>query len=315
MRDISTKITGDTLTADEFNDVPTEIENAILACGIALSSSDLYQLSKAISHYVAIGSFYSSTGTNNYTLSLVGSKDSPDSYYNGMIVRCIIPNGNTGAVTINVNSLGSKSVGLDNGLTPLASGVLPSGYAEFVYISSNNAFDLRSIYKSTTTRKGIVELATDAETISGIDAERAVTPSGVAALLASHVFPSGTKMVFYQAAAPIGWTIDAAVNDRAIVALSGAGGTTGGSWVISGLGVGGHALTTNQIPPHTHIIPGYLLSSGGTAVDSVPTPGGLVVDANNSTQSAGGGQPHNHSLSSSGSWRPSYAAVIVCTKD
>lgn len=44
-------------------------------------------------------------------------------------------------------------------------------------------------------------------------------------------FPSGTKLIFPQAVAPIGWTLDASVNDRFVRISNTVGGGTGGSWV------------------------------------------------------------------------------------
>ena len=42
--------------------------------------------------------------------------------------------------------------------------------------------------------------------------------------------PAGTKLPFYQAAAPVGWTLDTSVNDRFIRISNSAGGTTSGSF-------------------------------------------------------------------------------------
>ena len=80
-------------------------------------------------------------------------------------------------------------------------------------------------------------------------------------------FPSGTKMLFQQTAAPTGWTKDTAHNDKAIRVVSGtvgSGGTNAFSTLdatalgtitssISG-SVSGHTLTTSEIPSHTHFV-------------------------------------------------------------
>lgn len=73
-------------------------------------------------------------------------------------------------------------------------------------------------------------------------------------------FPSGTKLLFYQATAPTGWIKDISINDRAIRVVSGIGGVTGGSFSFSSVfttrtvngSVGGTSLTIDQIPPHDH---------------------------------------------------------------
>ena len=64
--------------------------------------------------------------------------------------------------------------------------------------------------------------------------------------------PTGTRMLFYQASAPTGWTKVTSVNDRLLRAVSGSGGSTGGNWEISGLSIGGTALLTSQMPSHSH---------------------------------------------------------------
>ena len=53
MKDLNDKATGSTLTASEFNEIPSEIQQAITDSGQTLSSGDLTQLSKATSANVA----------------------------------------------------------------------------------------------------------------------------------------------------------------------------------------------------------------------------------------------------------------------
>ena len=76
-------------------------------------------------------------------------------------------------------------------------------------------------------------------------------------------FPSGTKMLFAQSAAPTGWTKDTANNDSALRVVNGTtGGTQGGtngfttkfnnSVATSGGAVNNHTLTTAQMPSHNH---------------------------------------------------------------
>jgi hypothetical protein len=87
-------------------------------------------------------------------------------------------------------------------------------------------------------------------------------------------FASGTKMVFYQASAPTGWTQDtaAALSNTVMSVVTGTGGGTGGSTSyfssflattdksapaqpvsgsVSGT-VGGHTLSTPEIAAHSH---------------------------------------------------------------
>jgi hypothetical protein len=64
--------------------------------------------------------------------------------------------------------------------------------------------------------------------------------------------PSGSVMLFYQAAAPVGWTQVTTQNDKALRVVSGTGGVAGGtnafSIVMAQSVVGGHTLSAAEIP-------------------------------------------------------------------
>ena len=142
----------------------------------------------------------------------------------------------------------------------------------------------------------------------------------------------GTRAVFYQATAPLGWTQVASINDRVLRVVSGPGGGSGGGWTITGLSattsvtVAGHVLTVAQLPAHDHI----QTLNGDTSVNAsgngAPANGwssqstGVAEQRANRTWATGSGQPHAHgatadtSVSQSGSWRPSYIDVIVCER-
>jgi hypothetical protein len=59
---------------------------------------------------------------------------------------------------------------------------------------------------------------------------------------------AGTRMVFYQASAPTGWTAVGSLNDRVLRVNNSTAGNTSGSWTVSGFTVAGHSLTTAQLP-------------------------------------------------------------------
>lgn len=69
---------------------------------------------------------------------------------------------------------------------------------------------------------------------------------------ALDVIPSGTKMLFCQAAAPAGWVQDTTHNDKALRVVSGVGGGSGGSnsfsTVMAQTVVGNHTLTLGETP-------------------------------------------------------------------
>lgn len=164
-------------------------------------------------------------------------------------------------------------------------------------------------------------------------------------------FESGTKMVFYQASAPTGWTQDtaSALSNTVMSVVTGTGGGTGGSTSyfssflattdksapgqpvsgsVSGT-VGGHTLSTPEIASHSHTLE-------GPNVSAEPPPGVRYVASRTNTTSAtpmwagsicstGGGGSHSHPFSGSLSSSTAdvtipaanvkYANVIVAAKD
>jgi hypothetical protein len=162
------------------------------------------------------------------------------------------------------------------------------------------------------------------------------TGSG-AGLTGVDPFPSGTKMVFYQASAPTGWTQDtaAALANTAMSIVTGSGGGTGGATsfydVFNGTtkpvdtgsltvsvsaSIGAHTLSTPEIPSHNHSIKIGNRSPSGSAYPSglLTMPPSVPIDiANgsdqkgpqvtspNSVQSTGGGGSHTHPFSVSSS--------------
>lgn len=127
-------------------------------------------------------------------------------------------------------------------------------------------------------------------------------------------FPSGTKLLFPQNVAPTGWTFVSENNDRVLINQSteANGGTTAGSWTISGITVNGHQLTTAQMPAHTHTRAPALSGPGETGQGGS---GSSVKPASSATSSTGGDGEHNHGLDIDGLWRPEWLGVITCTKD
>jgi hypothetical protein len=146
----------------------------------------------------------------------------------------------------------------------------------------------------------------------------------IAKTRADEVIPSGTRMVFHQTAAPVGWTKDTTLNNRALRIVSGAAGsggtvdfttafasrtptgtvsTTGsttaagtvsttGSTTASGT-VGSTTLTIDQIPSHTHTA----ARNGGGYVDYDDGAGLSVGDG--TSGATGGSQGHTHGFTGS----------------
>lgn len=141
MQDLNDKVTGNSLTAPEWNEVPSEIQNVIEDTGQTLSSGDLNQLGKGVAMYAANGVFYTDSGAANaYVLTAIGGKQTPPAYADGMTVRFIPGNDNTGAATVNVAGLGVKSI--KAGGADIPAGYLnTSSIATLIYDNANGWFE------------------------------------------------------------------------------------------------------------------------------------------------------------------------------
>lgn len=153
---------------------------------------------------------------------------------------------------------------------------------------------------------------------------------------AQSEFASGTKLLFWQSAAPTGWTKSTAHNDKALRVVSGAVGS-GGSVAFStafanrSLSIDGTTLSIAQMPSHNHQSNGitrtnyqppvsatgyndyfgYYYHSGGYDME-----GGVSYWQNGNTWAVapqGGGQQHAHSGSLN--MAVQYVDVILATKD
>jgi hypothetical protein len=122
-------------------------------------------------------------------------------------------------------------------------------------------------------------------------------------------FPSGTKMLFQQTAAPVGWTKQVTITDYGLRVTSGTVGTTPGtafSTVFAQTAVGGHTLSIPEMPSHAHS------DTTGVTIQVVSSPGaGVLQPGGNVTGATGGGGSHTHSVSLS----LSYVDVIIASKN
>jgi len=159
--------------------------------------------------------------------------------------------------------------------------------------------------------------------------------------------PSGTRTLFHQAAAPLGWTQDVTLTDHTIQIIGSAGGGTGGAAGYSSMFQAqwtsdGHSLNANELGSHTHGIndPGHThvdsghshLQAGGTlyGVGGANTQGGAsfavnlaggtptgasaaVIQASLtgiSTQATGNSAAHFHTKT----FNAKYVTMIMCAK-
>lgn len=189
---------------------------------------------------------------------------------------------------------------------------------------------LQSSYMAAVLAQFIVDYAD--ESVYDSDPVATGVTNLALALALTTGFPSGTKMPFFQAAAPTYWTQDTTYNDMALRVVSGAGGGIGGTHNLSSppslahVHAGpshvhttpSHTLTVDEMPSHLHT---------GGAVNSAGYGGGSSEAANDtSTGLTGGGLPHEHGdtgasgTANTGSttptaFAPKYVDVIICTKN
>jgi hypothetical protein len=134
--------------------------------------------------YAAMGQLQDSTpqwlgnssGTNTVTAS---ATPAIASYAAGQTFRFKAGGTNTGAVTLNLNSLGAKAV-QKRGAALVAGDITANNLVEAAY--DGTQFQLISptaVNAASTSVSGIVELATTSETATGSDSLRAVTPEGL----------------------------------------------------------------------------------------------------------------------------------------
>ncbi len=158
-------------------------------------------------------------------------------------------------------------------------------------------------------------------------------------------FAAGTKMLFIQTTAPLGWTKSAEHDNKALRIVSGAtGGSSGGASPFSAVftsrtptgAVASHALSTAEMPVHAHGVsdPGHghigsdfyaaALNPGGTGNlsdnNGGPNTGGRWCVVGNTTsigiQNNGSGAGHAHGWTGTEmDFAVQYVDAIICTKD
>lgn len=138
------------LSADEFNNLATENENAVLRSGQALSGASVTQLAtSAFLHGVKASSFQDSGAANAYVATPVSGTNGvllPSSYspLAGSVISFKASATNTGASTLNIGQttgtlLGSKPIRTQTD-TALPPGSISAGqYVELVYNAGFNA--------------------------------------------------------------------------------------------------------------------------------------------------------------------------------
>lgn len=155
--------------------------------------------------------------------------------------------------------------------------------------------------------------------------------------IGQNVIPSGTKIVFYQASAPTGWTA-VALNDKflRVVTAGGTGGSTGGTVAASTSLAHTHTVAshTHTGPSHTHTITAEAAHTHAFTITYLGSGSGVDIALGdgwdeNGTTSSGGAHSHGGVTGAGGTGNTgaatpatdsqlgafAYADVVVASKD
>lgn len=134
------------------------------------------------------------------------------------------------------------------------------------------------------------------------------------AITAPQSIPSGTKMLFFQASAPSGWTQDTSFgNDEFLRVISSGSISSGGTWGTTTdtlTDVHAHSVSTPAVSlTHTFTDRGY---DGVSPVYACTAIGDHDVSHTHGISDL---RPTTHYHNVSSAWRPEYIDVIVGTKN
>lgn len=220
MRDFQTKANAggapDTISptrfgAGEFNSIAVELENAVSTSGQTLAPSDgtgeiSNQLARALSIYGAGGAMYyaDSGAVNAYVLSTISPKIAPSAYFDGFTVMFEPGTVNTGPSTVNVASLGVKTITLQDG-SALTGGEI-AGTCTIKYSLSNDRFEilfnsyavsgLSPIYVIDASQADQGAASTNPDTLTIFDAAALIGTSKSATLYLKHNPIAGNTTLF-----------------------------------------------------------------------------------------------------------------------
>ena len=335
-------VTGTAITSTAFNaltgDLATGLTTAITKDGQTTPTANLtlggYKITNlangsastdAINYSQLQSAGYTTLITISGTDTITGTvSPTLTSYLAGAQFSFVVGTTNTGAVTLNIDSLGAKAVTRTGAVALVAGDLIATQMVEVMYdgtrfqlVNGNSFTNLK--LSGTLAVTGATTLAT---TLTGAligtsGVVSAVAPSTSGNLLTSNgttwtsttptpILASGTRLGFQQTAAPTGWTKDttAAIDDSILRFVTGSVTPSGGSVAFSTwngqTATGAYTLLTADMPAHTHT------SSWTGANDFVQgsLPAGAVKAPDDNaygtftttSASTGGGGSHSHSL-------------------
>jgi len=303
------------------------------------TNTNLELLADAIAGFTSINV----AGSGNYTLTTSnGAPDEARSAFirlSGLLTGnrvIVVPsaakiyffhNNTTGSYTVTVKTAGG------------AAATLPQGYVLAVACDGTDCFDASEVARVSKT----------GDTMTGplvLPGNPTVALQATPKQYVDALLPSGTRLLFVQSAAPLGWTKDTSPGlDHAIRVTGGAAGWGGSAAFTSifasrGLSgsVHGHTLSWNEMPVHNHSA--WTDAQGGhshTVADRInaggiegnvngPNSGGSDITRTTSwvdnhahnvgVGDAGAGWAHAHGLTINNlDMNVQYVDVIIATKD
>ena len=180
--------------------------------------------------------------------------------------------------------------------------------------TTNPTYDYRGLRGTTAQKPASGQFGFYFDTTRGVMCRDNGSTWDDVATLGSKVIPAGSKTVWYQAAAPVGWTRDTSSDDKFIrVVSAGSPGSVGGSYSL-----GSEAAHTHDIPGLGHKSGDYLGIENGAVVHGAAM--GTVVrqlfsggnDTGYSKLRAGAGTSHTHTHTSA---EHAYMDCLVASKD
>lgn len=141
----------------DANNIKAETDNYIDTSSQTKSESDLFQMAKTGAVVASKGDFYKESVGSAADVYLLEADDELADVWrlkNGMRFRFKVVNANTGASTVNINSLGAKDLKLNGGSALVGGELVANQNAEMVFDETNDYFVLNLPAKESLTAKG-----------------------------------------------------------------------------------------------------------------------------------------------------------------
>lgn len=229
-----------------------------------------------------------------------------------------------GTKDVFVTYTAARSVNVDG--TSIDTFGLGAVQGDILYASAANNFVL--LNKSATATRYLANTGASnnpqwdqVDLVNGVTGTLPVGNGGTGQTTA--IIPSGTVMLFYQAAAPTGWTQVTTQNNKALRVVSGTGGGTGGSvnfttafasQSVAGT-VGATTLATTQIASHQHGLPTGINRNTNNSV-AFPAMATARDSPTLNSDATGGGGSHTHTFTGTAiNLAVQYIDVIIASKN